>query len=387
MNYKVIIDASHGGDDLGNSGNGLVEKDFSLLVSNYIKKRLDDLRIANSLVRNVDRDIELSERVSIINSLGGNNNKVIVLSNHLNNETGEGAEVVYALRNNDKLASLIAQEITNSIGVFDKYYQLRDPLDTKYDYYDLVRDTPNYETIIVDYGSVNNVNDANRLKSDYEKYGEAIVRALSVYTGNKYVPISDNYYVVKSGDSLWKIATSYGISVDSLKSANNLTSNILSIGQVLNIPMLDQNIYIVKSGDSLWKIANSYGISVDSLKSANNLTSNILSIGQELVIPEDSSLVVYIVKSGDSLWKIANSYGISVDSLKSANNLTSNILSIGQELIIPDVTSQVVYIVKSGDSLWKIASSYGISVDSLKNANDLTSNILSIGQELIIPRT
>ena len=332
MNYKIIIDASHGGGDLGNTGNGVVEKDFSLLVSNYIKKRLDDLGIINGVVRNVDRDIPLSERVDIINSLGDINKKVIVLSNHLNNDNAGGASVIYALRNNDMLASLIAKEITNSDLAFNKFYQLRDPSDTKYDYYDLIRNTPEFETVIIDYGSVNNSGDVISL-SDYEKYGEAIVRALSSYVGVQYIPVSDNYYVVKKGDSLWKIANSYGISVDDLKSANNLTSNLLSIGQILNLPSSLDNYYVVQKGDSLWKIANSYGISVDTLKNANKLTSNLLSIGQKLIIPSVNKN--YIVQKGDSLWKIANSYGISVDDLKSANNLTSNLLSIGQVLIIP----------------------------------------------------
>ena len=45
MNYKVAIDAGHGGSDLGNQGNGIAEKDYALLISNYIKDRLDDLGI------------------------------------------------------------------------------------------------------------------------------------------------------------------------------------------------------------------------------------------------------------------------------------------------------------------------------------------------------
>ncbi|MBQ9853809.1 MAG: LysM peptidoglycan-binding domain-containing protein, partial [Bacilli bacterium] len=94
-------------------------------------------------------------------------------------------------------------------------------------------------------------------------------------------------------------------------------------------------VYVVKSGDSLYKIANKYGVSVDDIKKANNLSSNLLSIGQKLVIPEKDSGNVYVVKSGDSLYKIANKYGVSVDDIKKANNLSSNLLSIGQKLVIP----------------------------------------------------
>ena len=99
--------------------------------------------------------------------------------------------------------------------------------------------------------------------------------------------------MVKSGDSLWNISNRFGVSVNEIKSLNNLTSNNLSIGQVLEIPSSNQidgnsnleNTYIVKSGDSLWNIANRLGTTVNELKSLNNLTSNNLSIGQVLRIP------------------------------------------------------------------------------------------------------
>ena len=392
MNYKVAIDAGHGGSDLGNQGNGIAEKDYALLISNYIKDRLDDLGIENIITRSTDRDISDDERVNILTSAFGNDKNVIVVSNHLNKGAGEGLEVVYALRNSDAFAKKIADQVTSSGGVVNKYYQLRDPDNTQYDFVPIIRDTPNYETVMIEYGYVDNSGDASRIKNSYLDYAEAVVRAIALYTGTNYVPLPGaNYYVVKKGDSLWKIATSYGISVDELKKANNLTSNNLDIGQLLFIPSEEKKetgvVYVVKAGDSLWKIANSYGVSVSELKSANNLKSDTLSIGQQLKIPSGGvSNTIYVVKAGDSLWKIANSYGVSVSELKSANNLTSDLLSIGQQLKIPGggVTS-TIYVVKAGDSLWKIANSYGISVSELKSANNLTSDLLSIGQQLKIP--
>ena len=359
MNYKVAIDAGHGGSDSGNQGNGIAEKDYALLISNYIKDRLDDLGIENVITRSTDRDISDDERVNILTSAFGNDKNVIVVSNHLNKGAGEGLEVVYALRNSDAFAKKIADQVTSSGGVVNKYYQLRDPDNTQYDFVPIIRDTPNYETVMIEYGYVDNSGDASRIKNSYLDYAEAVVRAIALYTGTNYVPLPGaNYYVVKKGDSLWKIATSYGISVDELKKANNLTSNNLDIGQLLFIPSEEKKetgvVYVVKAGDSLWKIANSYGVSVSELKSANNLKSDTLSIGQQLKIPSSGvSSTIYVVKAGDSLWKIANSYGISVSDLKTANNLSSNVLSIGQQLKIPNsVSNEIIYVVKSGDTIF-----------------------------------
>lgn len=92
--------------------------------------------------------------------------------------------------------------------------------------------------------------------------------------------------------------------------------------------------YIVKKGDSLWKIANAYNTTVSTLTNLNNLKSTSLAIGQELKVPSTSVSNTYIVKSGDSLYSIAKKYNTTVDSIKKKNNLTSNLLSVGQKLII-----------------------------------------------------
>ena len=43
--------------------------------------------------------------------------------------------------------------------------------------------------------------------------------------------------------------------------------------------------YTVKKGDSLWKIANTYGVTVNDLVKTNNLSGTSLSVGQEILIP------------------------------------------------------------------------------------------------------
>ena len=153
---------------------------------------------------------------------------------------------------------------------------------------------------------------------------------------------NDNYtiYTVKSGDNLYSIAKNYGLTINDLIDYNNLPSTILSIGQKLKIPnKTSENnnnyiIYTVKSGDNLYSIARNYNLSIEDLMNYNNLTSNLLSIGQKLKIPMSTSGEIYTVKSGDTLYSIARKYNTTVDNLKKKNNLTSNSLSIGQRIII-----------------------------------------------------
>lgn len=101
MDYKIVIDAGHGGNDPGASGNGLVEKDYTLKISKYLKDRFDDLGIPSKLTRSTDETLNESARVSRVKNAYGSGNNVIVLSNHLNAGGGDGAEVIYALRNNE----------------------------------------------------------------------------------------------------------------------------------------------------------------------------------------------------------------------------------------------------------------------------------------------
>ena len=145
-------------------------------------------------------------------------------------------------------------------------------------------------------------------------------------------------YQVQAGDTLYSIARKYNISVNELKNLNNLVDNTLSIGQILEVPsgLSSYNSYIVDKGDTLYSIAKKFDTSVNKLKELNNLSSNMLSIGQKLLIPIGEE-TTYVVKSGDTLYSIAREFNTTVDKLKELNNLSNNTLSIGQILIVKEV--------------------------------------------------
>ena len=124
-------------------------------------------------------------------------------------------------------------------------------------------------------------------------------------------------------------------------------------------------IYVVKRGDSFWKIAKMHGVTMQNLAAYNDMSLNkVLKIGEKLKIPPGGYVVkgtktaaktakkskparvkpqprpsdgTYVVKRGDSFWKIARRYNLRTKTLLDANNMTGKeTLRIGQKLIIPD---------------------------------------------------
>lgn len=399
MKYKIIIDPGHGGSDPGASGNGIIEKNLTLDISKYMYDRFQSLGIPVSITRTTDETLNPTERVERILSYYGNNPDVIVISNHINAGGGDGAEVIYALRNSSTLSNLILSSLETEGQNVRKAYQRRLPSDTSKDYYFIHRDTGVTQPIIIEYGFLDSSgDDVNQLKKDYEKFAEAVVRAVAEYINVPYTSIDGSYHTVSKGESLYSIAKKYGISADQLKSANKLTSNLLSIGQILKIPSsLEEqpNTYTVAAGDSLYTIARKLNTTVNDLMLLNNLSTSALSIGQVLKIPTTTETSnTYVVMSGDSLYSIANKYGITADQLKEANNLTSNLLSVGQKLNIPEKSTTSIpstsqkhteYIVKKGDNLYTISRNFELTQDEVMSYNNLKSNLLSIGQVLKIP--
>ena len=171
----------------------------------------------------------------------------------------------------------------------------------------------------------------------------------------------------------------------------------------------DRSVHIVKSGESLGSIAKKYRISVNQLKTWNNLKSTTIYPGQKLIVyssgapmaqagnsnpvTRSTEQTIHVVKSGENLSLIAKKYKCTVTDLKNWNNLKSTTLSIGQKLkVYPPAegssssgSSKVVHTVKSGDNLWDISRKYGVSVEQIRKLNGLSSNaVLKIGQKLVI---
>ncbi|HPP66467.1 MAG TPA: LysM peptidoglycan-binding domain-containing protein [bacterium] len=191
------------------------------------------------------------------------------------------------------------------------------------------------------------------------------------------------------------------------------------------------DIYIVKKGDTLSGISRKTGISINELKTINNLNGSKLAIGQRLVLrinndtliaaetrqmsdqPQqvaeapEAARQIYInryhtIKKGDNLNRIANKYGTTVARIKQLNNLKSSKIYPGQTIIvarivkdvpqpfveptpIAPVTPKVYYTVKFGDTLDSIAAKFGISVSSLTESNLLSDGRVRMGQTLVIP--
>lgn len=203
-NVRIVLDAGHGGSDPGASGNGIVEKEYALKIAEYLNNRFKELGVNSTLVRTTDETLTPTERVNRILNAYGNSPDVLVISNHLNAGGGSGAEVIYALRNNDTLSKLILENLSEEGQTIRKAYQRRLPSDNTKDYYFMHRNTGRTEPIIVEYGFVDNAADANRIKNNWENYAEAVVKAVAEYKGIPYgeSSVSDTYTVQK-GDTIF----------------------------------------------------------------------------------------------------------------------------------------------------------------------------------------
>lgn len=177
--------------------------------------------------------------------------------------------------------------------------------------------------------------------------------------------------------------------------------------------------YVVRPGDTLFSIANRFGVSVDDLRSWNDLGDQVIRAGMTLrtrpadqivpdsSVPADSSGVDEIPTEQDAMgtdqqredldltwvqlvedqteWSIAVRYAVHPDSLHSWNPDVPRPLSEGDSIRVPSGRLMQVIQVKRGDTLYSIARAHGISVSRLQEMNDMQGSSIRVGQRLRVP--
>ena len=165
--------------------------------------------------------------------------------------------------------------------------------------------------------------------------------------------------------------------------------------------------HVVQPGETLFRIAQAYGVTVDDIVAANNLADrNLIHVGQRLIIPASNEAPAarvsppltqssdYIVQLGDTLSLIAQRFDTTAEAIAQANGIVNpNLIFVGQSLVIstpqdapPPPPQTVIHVVQPGETLARIALRYNTTVWAIAQVNDLSNpNLIHAGQRLVIP--
>lgn len=240
----LIIDAGHGGDDKGASGNGIIEKEYTLKISLYQQERFKELGLATVLTRDNDRSLDSVKRTNIVKDSGAK----YCISNHINAATSKdaaGVEVIHSIHNDGKLAHAIVYALRDTGQILRKTPVYSKP-DGSADYYFMHRLTGSVTTNIVEYGFLSNAADAERIKDNWKAYAEAVVRAFCGFIGHAYTKpqevkplpekptgtfkdVPDNHYAKTAIEKAVKAGVINGVATDVFGLGNPVTREQLCV--------------------------------------------------------------------------------------------------------------------------------------------------------------
>lgn len=188
-------------------------------------------------------------------------------------------------------------------------------------------------------------------------------------------------YTIEPGDSLLTIARDFGVTVDIIQEANDLSGSLIRAGDALMIPTASAS-------------SNAYSLSAEQrLERRQNASGS-----------SDTNRVDYVVQPGDSFWDISREFGVTVQSLARWNNMAPrDVIRPGQTLAVwvsndastsrsasssvrngREVVRKVGYVVRSGDSLYRIANRFNVRIADIQSWNTIGQEYLQPGQHLTL---
>ena len=341
----VAISAGHGGDDPGSIGfdGKIKEKDVTLAISRFLQKQLEEIpgyRVV--MVRDSDYYVQLRRRPQIardnradlfvaihadwyrsqrangatIYALSGaradreNARRVAEKENGSDLLGGIGRTLAIDSFDDDVALTLVSFQMdwsmeqsqivgTKILDSLSKVTRLRRREVQQASFQ--VLNSPDIPSILIETGYLTNPDEARRLISS--SFQQSIAQAIAQGITNYFVELSPDgtlvawqnengftpmTYVVENGDSLSMIAVKHSTSVDSLMSINGLSSDVLQIGQKLQLNRVSRIViseHTIRNGETLSEIAVRYSVNLDKLRSANNLRNDKIFVGQILKIP------------------------------------------------------------------------------------------------------
>ncbi|HKM43175.1 MAG TPA: LysM peptidoglycan-binding domain-containing protein [Limnochordia bacterium] len=152
------------------------------------------------------------------------------------------------------------------------------------------------------------------------------------------------YHTIAAGDTLHQLAQEYTTTVIELLDFNpGITPDELEVGQKLLLPVETLwSYHVVQPGDNARALAKAYKVPEETLRAANGLTSNKLTAGEMIRIPihfylgnATAEQVTHKVEIGDTLYKIAQHYKITLSKLVEWNEIGDiDSITAGQVLIV-----------------------------------------------------
>lgn len=225
MSKSIIIDVGHGGTDTGAVGFGVYEKNWNLKMSLYQFKRLKEMGANVSITRTNDKTIDPETRGRMIKSKYD-----VCISNHFNafNGHARGVETIHSIHHSSSFASDIANELVKETGLSLRRVFTKRIENTNSDWYFMHRLTVPTETVIIEYGFLDNQSDHNYFKNERNFYnaGEAVLKAVCRKIGVKYKSANQKP-TKKDDDIMYKVQTG---AFNDIKNAESLADKLKKDG-------------------------------------------------------------------------------------------------------------------------------------------------------------